>query len=189
MNVCASASTVRKPCDGTPSTITSASAHASSSDAVACRLSGKRAPGRYAEFSCAEVISAASSCRRAQSVVGALPAAIAATAVPHEPAPTTPTESRRLLVRARGCRLAPPPRRRRRGPVAADRSSRARATHALIASITRSVAALTCSSAAMRIGSPTTATCATPHFQLGLRPFIIMRCVPHRPTGTTGTPA
>ena len=40
----------------------------------------------------------------------------------------------------------------------------------------------------MRTGSPTTATCATPHAKCGLRPFVRMRCVPHSPTGTTGTP-
>ena len=56
---------------------------------VACKASGRCTPGRYDGFSCAAAISAASSGRRAHSVVGALPAAIVATVVPHEPAPMT----------------------------------------------------------------------------------------------------
>src|SRR5690349_23993405 len=52
--------------------------------------------------------------RRAQRIVGALPATIAATAVPHEPAPTTATRLMRLRP-ARGSSRAPPVRARRLG--------------------------------------------------------------------------
>ena len=51
MNGRASPSTARSPCDGTPSTTTSAPAHASSSDAVACRRLGQRDARQVVGFS------------------------------------------------------------------------------------------------------------------------------------------
>ena len=52
----------------------------------------------------------------------------------------------------------------------------------------RAVASLICSSGPIVTGFPTTPTSATPHCQRGLRPFIMMRCEPHNPTGRTPTP-
>src|SRR4051812_7476650 len=52
----------------------------------------------------------------------------------------------------------------------------------------RSVASRTSSSGATRTGGPTTTVSATPVRHEGLRPLNITRCIPHSPTGVTGTP-
>ena len=52
----------------------------------------------------------------------------------------------------------------------------------------RSVASRTSSSGAIGTGGPTTTVSATPVRHAGLRPLNRIRCVPHSPTGVTGTP-
>jgi hypothetical protein len=85
----ACSSTDRNPCDGTATTTTSASRHASSMRAVAWTPSGSGIPGRYSPFSWCSAIMAAIAGSRAHSTVGAFVATIAENAVPQEPAPTT----------------------------------------------------------------------------------------------------
>ena len=69
-----------------------------------CRAGSRGSRGRSS-------ICAASSARRAHNMVGALPATIAATAVPHDPAPTTATRVTPVLRCAPAVSgIAPPPR-------------------------------------------------------------------------------
>ena len=166
----ASASTARRPCDGTA--ITTTSAPRARLGEVGGRVQARRA----ARCRAGSRGSRASASMRAGELGAArpqhgrrVPATIAATAVPHEPAPTTATRVTRVLpVRARGLGIAPPPRRRR--PRRSCRVDLAGPGDALddrghdpigrLASRARR--------AASTIGSPTTAVCATPHCQCGL---------------------
>ena len=94
----ASASTARKPCDGTANTTTSAPAHAAREVGGRVQLGGAaRCRGGSRGFSCSVSMRVASSARRAHNTVGAFWRTIAATAVPHEPAPTTATRRHAVL--------------------------------------------------------------------------------------------
>ena len=88
MNGRASPSTARRPCDGTPSTSTSAPTQASSSDAVACSATAARRRAGTSGSRARRGSARRAPARRAHNVVATFPAAIAATAVPHDPAPT-----------------------------------------------------------------------------------------------------
>ena len=107
----ASSRTVRMPCDGIPSTTTSAPANASSIDPVARRPAVSSMPARYSGFSWRASMHSARSGLRAQSTVSAFVAAIAATAVPHDPAPATTTFTTRSAspgAAPRSAERAPP---------------------------------------------------------------------------------
>src|SRR5882757_7839433 len=86
---CSSAS--RKPCDGTPMISTSASLTTRSMSEVARSPSVSATSPRYRVLRPLLSMSSATSADRAQMVVWALTATIEATAVPHEPAPSTAT--------------------------------------------------------------------------------------------------
>ena len=182
----ASASTARKPCDGTANTTTSAPAHAVGEVGGRAQLGGQRDAGQ---------------------VVGVLVLGVDAR---RELGAPRPQHGRRVAGDDRRDRRAPrpgadhrdsrhavlrcapavlgiaPPPRVVAGAGAPGRSrARARRTRRSRPSC-RSVVCFTCSSGAATIGSPITAVCATPHCQCGLRPLVRIRCVPHRPTGVIG---
>ena len=88
----ASDSTARKPCDGTPITTTLAPSTASVIDDVATSDSGRRASARYVLFSASLVdLGRQGRTPRPQDRLCPTAATIAATVVPHDPAPITAT--------------------------------------------------------------------------------------------------
>ena len=118
-----SPSTPRKPCEGTPMTITSAQCAASAKSFVARRVSGSSTSSpRYCELRWLELMSSAVSAERTHCTVGPRRAQMDATVVPQDPPPRTTTcGSRRsgvmaikVVGRRRAHREFPKPRAWRR---------------------------------------------------------------------------